>query len=91
MAKSELKRLPEKGQFCDEIVDHLFPHLNDANKRAVVNLFDHAFDHPWADDELKANIVENICREHGIKIPKEFDLEAEYDDDEEEEDDDDES
>jgi len=67
------KKLPEVGgQFTQEIVEALLPDLNEDQKRRVVNLFNHAFDHPWSDEDLKASIVGNICNEFDIQIPEEY-------------------
>lgn len=65
----------EKQNFSQAIVDHLFPHLSDADKHKIRHLFDHAFDHPWTDDDLKSSIVQNICNDLGIEVTEQFETE----------------
>ena len=73
MTKQILAALDSEQQnFSEAIVDHLFPHLSDADRHKVRHLFDHAFDHPWADDDLKTSIVQNICHDFGIEVPEQF-------------------
>lgn len=62
----------EQQNFGQAIVEHLFPHLSEADRYKISHLFDHAFDHPWADDDLKSSIVQNICNDIGIEVPEQF-------------------
>lgn len=61
-----------EGTFSQAIVNHRFPNLSGEDRNKITNLFDHAFDHPWADEDLKSSIIHNICNEFGIEIPEEF-------------------
>ena len=67
-----MKILNEKENFEKAIVDELFPTLSHDVKVQITALFDHAFNHPWCDDDLRASIVSNICLEHGILVPEKY-------------------
>ena len=65
--------LPENDQSFDQkIVDHLFADLHPEVRQRIYTLFNHAFDHPWNDDDLKSSIVNNICNEFEIVVPSEY-------------------
>lgn len=68
-----MTKLPEEESFEREIVNHLFAHLTEADRDKVFQLFDHAFDHPWADEGLKRSIVQNICKDFDVEVPEEYD------------------
>ncbi len=62
--------------FEQEIIEHLFPDLSEEHQRKILNLFDHAINHPWVDSDLKSSMINNICNEHDIQVPENY---LEYD------------
>jgi len=75
--------LPETRPFPDELIDHLIPDLTPEQREKVFCLFDHAFNHPWVDDECRASIAGNICNGYDIAIPKQYEEDGDGDEDEE--------
>lgn len=62
--------------FEQEIIEYLFPNLSEEDQRKILNLFDHAINHPWVDSDLKSSIINNICNEHDVQVPENY---LEYD------------
>ena len=71
---AEEKQEPAEREFKYVIVDALFTDsIPDPDVRyKVADLFGHAFNHPWCDHDMQTSIVQNICTEHGIQVPKNY-------------------